>query len=302
MIDPAAARRWTARGRPGSPAARSATIVTSRTITNCARHGQGDDHAPGLPGRVTLKHAYAGNTDGGHDAPRRRPPRARARQHDLRQVGGPVEPDVLADARGPRDVRAARRARPAMPRCRARARVRARRASAARGARRRCCGALASGARARATPAAGDVAAASRAFEGAARGRAATRARPAPGWRGPGTTHDPLAPVHRLAHAGGAAAHRRRPRGCSAAATRAAGCSSTTRAAKGRKLVLDGRLRHRGQEAPLRRAPPPAPRGAVNSRQHPRGDRGPVSGRRLQRAERAGRQRRRAQRHHQELR
>ncbi len=54
----------------------------------------------GLPARVTLKHAYGGNTDGGHDAPRRRPPRARARQHGLRRgrrTGRPRRPATPDD-------------------------------------------------------------------------------------------------------------------------------------------------------------------------------------------------------------
>ena len=95
-----------------------ATIVTSRTITNCATQGRATGMRRPSPASVTLKQriwwkhdhptAATMRLDGGHPA------------LDLvntiyGQVGEPPEHDVLADPGRPRHVRAARRASATTP-------------------------------------------------------------------------------------------------------------------------------------------------------------------------------------------
>ena len=184
-----------------------ATIVTSRTITNCGDAGKGDDHPPGLPAGVTLKHAYGGNTDRGHDAPRRRPPRARARQHDLRRRRRAGRLRRAGDAGRPRHVRpprgrgrrdgARRAAASRRPRACARRSTRSCERTSPRAARRRRPrlprASRPRGARPTSRPPLAAFEAAVLAAQGAAR--------LSPGYAWTWDDADPLAPVHRLAHA-----------------------------------------------------------------------------------------------------
>src|SRR5512132_1859719 len=235
------------------------TMVTSSTITNWATQGRAMIMFTSCPPGVTLKRANEGNRYGPAphrrlDASRRRPPGAGAGQHHLwaaRRARGARRP---GHARGPGDLRppprAGRRGHPAQPPGPALG------PGPARGPGRRPAGPAGRRRLTRPGPSHGG---------GGGPGRVARRpagpAGPGPGLelagRRPADAGAPPRPRGRRA------AHQRGRAGGAAPLRRLLLAVPGPLPGRGPALVLDGRLRHRGQEAPLRPAPPGTPGATV---------------------------------------